>query len=71
MTAKIKISVMKANGTTTSVEVENGDPQVLAETLESMGIDAQRLTRNGGEYDEDEPLEEDDVVVESKSAKGA
>jgi hypothetical protein len=68
--AKVKISVLKANGASTVLEVENGDPQVLADMLADQGIDLQALTRNGGEHD-DEPLEDDDVIVEGKSAKGA
>ena len=68
--AKVKISVLKANGVTTTLEVENGDPEELAQMLEERGIDLQALTRNGGEHD-DEPLEDDDVIVEGKSAKGA
>jgi hypothetical protein len=66
---KISISVLKANGQTTKVDLENGDPIALAKTVKAMGLDIGSLTRNGGELGGE--VGDGDVVVEAKSAKGA
>ena len=66
---KMSISVLKANGTTTKLDLENGDPIALAKAVKAMGLDMGSLTRNGGELEGE--VEDGDVVVEAKSAKGA
>jgi hypothetical protein len=66
---KVKITSIKANGESKAFEIENSDPEVIAETFEALGLDVDKLSRNGEDFDGE--LEDGDVVVETKTAKGA
>jgi len=65
---KGKVFVQYADGTSTTVEVEDG--YTIEDIARLAGLVSGKISLNGEPADADTPVDAEDIVEEQKSAKG-